>query len=55
MRAVGKTVLAVAVIGGWLFALLGLSFGVAQMAVEKSTSVTCPDGTARPGGIECHR
>ena len=40
MRSLGRFALAVAVITGWTLALIWLSFSVAQIAVERATTVS---------------
>lgn len=55
MRAVGQAALAVAVIGGWLAALLWLSVSVAQITVDRVTSVSCQTGSVAAGEMACHR
>lgn len=40
MNALKSVLLAILVVGGWLAALLWLSFSVVQIAVEHSTTMT---------------
>lgn len=53
MKALAQVMFAVAVIGGWLMALLWMAFSVSQIAVERSVTVPPCAVSVESGGTAC--